>query len=139
MFIRRDALFVYRTVNVFPYPKLIIVWTARYITLSLTRPPVDLKKPVDLSFTKPIDKMHHTKQVAIKTVNSQSCGQFDFCQKPFLSDSLFQMLCKIKVMMKLINIYVNPAKVGQMADLYGPNFGMGSLVCLKFAVFIFLP
>lgn len=39
--------------------------------------------------------------------------------------------------MKLIGVYVNPAKVGQMANLYGPNFGMGSFVCLKFALFIF--
>lgn len=49
------------------------------------------------------------------------------------------MFCKIKVMMKLIGVYVNPAKVRQMADFYGPNFGMDSFVCLKFAVFIFLP
>lgn len=82
MFIRRkDALFEYRKVNVFLYTKLIISWTARYIKLSLTRPPVDFKKPVDFSFTKPIDKMHHTKQFAIETVYSPSCGQLDFLSK----------------------------------------------------------
>lgn len=46
------------------------------------------------------------------------------------------MFCKIKIMMKLIGVYVNPAKVGLMTDLYGPKFGMGSLVWLKFALFI---
>lgn len=78
---RKDACFVYRTVNVFLYPKLIIVWTARCIKPSLTRRPLDFKKPVDFSCSKPIDKRHHTKQVAIKTIYSSSCGQLVYLSK----------------------------------------------------------
>lgn len=139
MFIRRkDALFVYRTVHVFPYPKLIIVWTARYIKLILTRLPVDFQKPVDFSFTSQLIKGITQNRLQLKLSTARLVGSLIFYQKPFLSDSLFKMFCKIKIMMKLIGVNVNPAKVGQMADLYVTNFGMGLFICLKFALFIFL-